>query len=103
LFKLHEDVCKHGYLTVFRPYKQTSSSEQQSNYCKNFQRSQLNNISDVKQPERLGVVVSEYDNFLPGVPDVSLCGKIINGFCAATQPSKFEEAGCSVWGTHLEN
>jgi hypothetical protein len=34
LFKLHEDVCKHGYLTVFHPYKQISSSEQQSNYHK---------------------------------------------------------------------
>ena len=91
---IFESVC---------PYKQISSSEQQSNYRKNLQRSQLNNISDVKQPKRLGVVVFEYDNSLPGVPDVSLCGKIISGFCAVTQPSKFEEAGCSVWGTHLEN
>ena len=32
------------------------------------------------------------------MPDVSLCGKIISGFCAATHPSKFEEAGCSVCG-----
>ena len=36
------------------------------------------------------------------MPDVSLCGKIINGFCAATQPSKFEEAGCSVWALTLK-
>jgi hypothetical protein len=27
LFKLHDDVCKHEYLTVFHPYKQVSSSE----------------------------------------------------------------------------
>jgi hypothetical protein len=42
--------------------------------------------------------VSEHDNFPPGVPDVSLRRKIISGFCAATHPSKFEEAGCSVCG-----
>jgi hypothetical protein len=34
LFKDHEDVCKHEYLTVFRPYKQVSSSERKSNYRK---------------------------------------------------------------------
>jgi hypothetical protein len=34
LFKNHEDVCKHEYLTVFRPYNQMSSSERKSNYRK---------------------------------------------------------------------
>ena len=27
LFKMHDDICKHEYVTVFRPHKQISSSE----------------------------------------------------------------------------
>ena len=101
LFKHHDDVCKHEYLTVFRPYKQISSSEQKSNYREKLQRLQVK--SDSKQPESLRVVAPEHNNFPPDVPDALLHRKIISDFCAATQPSKFEEAGCAVWFTHLEN
>ena len=80
LFKNHDDVCKHQYLTVFCPYKQISSSERKSNYCKKLQRSQLNNISDSKQPESLGVDACGHNSFPPDPPDASLHRKIINDF-----------------------
>jgi len=86
-------------LTVFRPYKQISSSERQSNHREKLQRSQVNNMSDSKQPESLRVVVPEHNKFPPDVPDALLRRKIISDFCAATQPSKFEEAGCAVCGS----
>jgi hypothetical protein len=85
LFKNHDDVCKHEYLTVFRPYKQLSSSKRKSNYRKKLQRS-------------LEVVEPEHNIFPPDVPDASLRKKIINDFCDAIDPSKFEEAGCAVCG-----
>ena len=56
-------------------------------------------MSDSKQPESLRVVAPEHNNFPPDVPDALLCRKIISDFCAATQPSKFEEAGCAVCGS----
>jgi len=36
--------------------------------------------------------------FPPAPPDALLRKKIINGFCDATDPSRFEEAGCAVCG-----
>ena len=80
LFKNHDDVCKHEYLTVFRTYTQISSSTRKSNYCKKLQQSQLNDISDSKLPESMGVVPSEFNNFPPDVPDASLRRKIIGDF-----------------------
>ena len=65
---------------------------------KKLRQSQLNDISDSKLPESMGVVPSEFNNFPPDVPDASLRRKIIGDFWAATQPSKFEEAGCAVCG-----
>ena len=75
MFKNHNDVCKHEYLTVFCPYKQVSSSERQSNYRKNLQKSQVNNISDSKASKRSEVVEPEHNIFPPNPPDASLCKK----------------------------
>jgi len=40
----------------------------------------------------------EHNVFPPDIPNASLRKKIINDFCEATKPSKFEEAGCAVCG-----
>jgi hypothetical protein len=97
LFKVHDDICKHEYVTVFRPYKQISSYERYLKYCET-QKTQVNNISDSKQPESLEVDAPEHNTFPPNPPDASLRRKIINNFCNATKPSTFEEAGCAVCG-----
>jgi len=44
------------------------------------------------------VDVPECESFPPAPPDALLRRKIINGFCEAIEPSKFEEAGCAVCG-----
>ena len=97
LFKIHNDICKHEYVTVFRPCKQISNSERYLKYCET-QKSQVNNISDSKQSESLDMNASGHNIFPPDPPDASLCRKIINDFCNATKPSNFEEAGCAVCG-----
>jgi len=59
---------------------------------------QVNNISDSKLLERLEVDIPEHYTFPPDPTDASLHKNIINDFCNATRPSKFEEAGCAVCG-----
>jgi len=54
LFKIHDDIYKHEFVTVFHPYKQISSYERYLKYCET-QKTQVNNISDSKQPESLEV------------------------------------------------
>jgi len=83
---------------MFCPYKQVSSSERKSNHRKKLQKSQVNNISDSKPSKMSEVVEPEHNIFPPDPPDASLRKKIINDFCEATKPSKFEEAGCAVCG-----
>ena len=97
LFKIHDDICKHEYVTVFRPCKQISNSERYLKYCKT-QKSQVDSVSDTKQPESLKVDAPAQNSFPPAPPDASLRRKIINDFCNAIKPSKFEEAGCAVCG-----
>jgi len=97
LFKIHDEICEHKYVTVFCPYTQISSSERGLKY-REVKKPQVNNDSDVKQPESLEIDTSIHNTFPPAPPDASLCRKIINGFCDATNPSKFEEAGCAVCG-----
>ena len=84
VFKNHNGACKHEYLTVFRPYKQISSSERKSNYRKNLQKSPVNNISDRKLSENLEGIEPEHNVFPPDIPNASLRKKIINDFCEAT-------------------
>ena len=97
LFKIHDDICKHEYVTVFRPYKQISSYERYLKYCET-QKTQVNNVPDSKQPESLEVDAPGHNTFPPDPPDASLRRKIINNFSNATKPSTFEEAGCVVCG-----
>src|ERR1700683_4493637 len=97
LFKVHDDICQHKYVTVFHPYTHISSSERVIKYCK-AKKPQINNISGSKQPESLEIDTHIHNTFPPAPPDSSLCRKIINDFCDATKPSKFEEAGCAVCG-----
>jgi hypothetical protein len=89
LFKIHDDICKHNYVTVFRPYKQFSSSERNLKY-RETQQSQVNNISDSKLLERLEVDTPEHYTFPPDPTDASLRKNIINDFCNATRPSTFQ-------------
>jgi hypothetical protein len=97
LFKIHDSICEHEYVTVFHPYTQYSCSEQGVNNCE-VKKSQVKNGSYLKQSENLGVDVSGHDTFPPNPPDASLCRKIIKDFCDATNPSRFEEGGCAVCG-----
>jgi|SRR5882762_6980684 len=62
LFKMHDDICKHEYVTVFRPYKHISSSERNLNY-RETQKPQVNNISASKQPESLKVDAPAHNYF----------------------------------------
>jgi len=97
LFKIHDDICRHEFVTVFHPYKQISSYERYLKYCET-QKTQVDNISDSKQPESLEEDAPRHNTFPPNPPDASLRRKIINNFCNATKPSTFEEAGCAVCG-----
>ena len=97
LFKIHDDACEHKYVTVFRPYQKISSSKRGLRYCET-QNPPVKNDSAVKPPEVQKVDVPAYETFPPAPPDPSLRKKIINGFCDATGPSRFEEAGCAVCG-----
>src|SRR6267154_5932840 len=62
LFKMHDNIFKHEYVTVFRPHKQISSSERNLKYCET-QKPQVNNISASKQPESLGVDAPGHNSF----------------------------------------
>src|SRR5882757_4339304 len=97
LFKIHDDACEHKYVTVFRPYQKISSSKHSLRY-RETQNSPVKNNSAVKPPEFQKVDVPAYKTFPPAPPDASLRKNIINGFCDATDPSRFEEAGCAVCG-----
>ena len=97
LFKIHDDVCEHKYVTVFRPYKKITSSERGLRY-RETQSSPVENDSAIKPPEFQKVNVPECEAFPPAPPDASLRKKIINEFCEAAKPSKFEEAGCAICG-----
>ena len=97
LFKIHDNICEHNYVTVFHPYKLFSSSKQGLKYHE-VQTSQVNNVLNSKQSESLEVDASGHITFPPDPPKASLRRKIINDFCDATKPSKFEEAGCAVCG-----
>jgi len=97
LFKIHDDACEHKYVTVFRPYQKISSSKRSLRY-RETQNSPVKNNSAVKPPEFQKVDVPAYETFPPAPPDASLRKNIINGFCDATDPSRFEEAGCAVCG-----
>jgi len=97
LFKIHDDICEHKYVTVFHPYTHISSSEHVIKY-REVKKSQINNISDSKQPESLEIDTHIHNTFPPAPPDASLRRNIINDFCDAIKPSKFEEAGCTVCG-----
>ena len=97
LFKIHDGVCKHNYVTIFRPYTPISSFERGLKY-REVQNLQVNNVSDTKQPGNLEVNTPILNTFPPAAPNASLRQKIIKDFCAATEPSKFEEAGCAVCG-----
>ena len=97
VFKIHDSICEHKYVTVFCPYTQHSSSEQDLKY-REMQKSQVKNVSDSKLPKCVEVNVPEHNTFPPDSPDASLRRKIIKSFCDATKPSNFEEAGCAVCG-----
>ena len=62
-----------------------------------MQKLQVNNVFDSKHTEILGVNASGHITFPPNPPDVSLHRKIINDFCDAVKPSKFE-VGCAMCG-----
>jgi hypothetical protein len=79
LFKIHDNICEHKYVTVFHPYKCYSSSKQGLEYHK-VQRSQVSNVSNLKQLESLEVIVSGHITFPPDPPNASLHRKIINDF-----------------------
>ena len=45
VFKIHDSICEHKYVTVFCPYTQYSGSEKGIMYCE-VQKSQVKNGSD---------------------------------------------------------
>jgi hypothetical protein len=97
LFKIHDGICEHKYVTIFHPYTPISSLERGLKYHE-VQKLQIDNVSHSKQPENLKVNAPVHNTFPPAPPDALLCRKIIKDFCNATEPSKFEEAGCAVCG-----
>jgi len=92
LFKIHDGICEHKYVTIFRPYAPISSFERGLK-CHEVKKL---NVSYSKQPKNLEVNAPMHNTFPPTPPDASLCRKIVKDFCNATEPSKFEEAGCAV-------
>ena len=97
LFKIHDSICEHKYVTVFRPYTQYSSSERGLKY-REAKKSQVTNVPNFEFPESFEVDAPGHNTFPPDPPDASLCRKIIKKFSNATEPSKFEEGGCAVCG-----
>ena len=94
-------------LTVFKPYKVASNSEQQQTwYQKNTEkRAEYNRqralTSEYQESHKLSQkhYQSKKDvKFPPLPPSAKLCQNIISDFCADTSPNVFEEAGCAVCG-----
>ena len=77
LFKIHDNICEHKYVTVFYPYKYYSCSKQGLEYHK-VQTSQVS--TNLKQLESLEVNGSGHVTFPPDPPNASLRRKIINDF-----------------------
>src|ERR1700676_1551422 len=98
LFKIHNSICEHQYVSVFYVCKEVSSSERGLEYCKSHNFTIRNNHA-AEQLEYQKVNVSLNEAFPPPPPDPSLRREIIDEFCKATSPAKFEEAGCAVCGS----
>jgi len=89
-FKIHSETCEHEYVTVLHPFDKIENIE---HYQKH---------DDAHKPlvqETIPTVQTTTHDFPPAPPNHSLRRKIIDGFCNATAPSKFEEAGCAVCGS----
>ena len=89
-FKIHDETCEHQYVSVLHPHSKMTNIEH------NLEDSEIHkplvkNDFSTEEPVNLA--------FPPAPPDPLLRKKIINKFCEATSPSKFEEAGCAVCGS----
>ena len=115
LFKNHDSICEHNYVTVFRPYMQYSSSERSSKYRKvqksqdknisglklpedgshyhRLKRIQVKNISELNLPKCSGENVVEHNTFPPDPPNVSLRRKIVKDFCDAIKHQDLKKEG----------
>ena len=89
-FKIHDETCEHQYVSVPHPHSKMSNIEHN---LKDFEihKPLVKNDFSTEQPVNLA--------FPPAPPDPLLRKKIINKFCEATSPSKFEEAGYAVCGS----
>ena len=85
-------------MSVFYLCKDVSSSEHGLEYHKSHDSAVINNhVAEQLKSQKVNVSFNEA--FSPPPPDPSLRRKIIDEFCKATSPPKFEEAGCAVCGS----
>ena len=89
----HRAPCCDKFVTVF----ETNGPKAKSQKMSVMGAPELTQ-SDSKPSKSLEVIEPKHTIFPPNIPDASLRKKIINDFCEATKPSKFEEAGCAVCG-----
>ena len=75
MFMQHREHCCDKFVTIFEANGPKAKSQK---------------LSTNRAPE--------HNIFPPNIPDATLRKKIINDFCEATNPSKFQEAGCAVCG-----
>ena len=87
--KIHGESCEHQYVSVFCLYNKMTNSERCQTYCE-MQKPLVEKAHPTEQ--------SINQDFPPAPPDTLLRKKIIDEFCKATAPAKFEEAGCAVCG-----
>ena len=82
--------CEHNYVSVFHLYNKITYTQQ----CKKYYDIQKPSVEKDHPTEP-----SVNQVFPPAPPDTLLCRKIIDGFCKATAPTNFEEAGCALCGS----
>jgi hypothetical protein len=89
-FNFHDESCEHQYVSVFRPYNKMTNTKR----CQKYREMQKPLVEKDEPTEK-----STNQDFPPTPPDTLLRRKIVDGFCKATAPAKFEEAGCAVCGS----
>jgi len=98
IFRQHREPCWDKFVTIFEANGPKAKSQKLSTMRASVCTAPEHTQSDSKSSNFLEVIEPEHNIFPPNIPDASLHKKIINDFCEATNPSKFQEAGCAVCG-----
>ena len=94
----HREPCCDKFVTIFEANGPKAKSQKLSTNRASVCTAPEHILSDSNFSTILEVIEPKHNIFPPNIPDATLRKKIINDFCEATNPSKFQEAGCAVCG-----